>query len=385
MATQKFDVAIVGAGAAGVAAAATAKNTARVILIDAADRLGGVVTAAMHRCMCGLYAAAPKHPLDTLNDGMQRKIISRMLSHDHAAVLVRQFGKTWVLEFPTAAWEKTLGEACVGVELMLRTRITAVRREGKHLLALRMNNGDWIEAAMIVDCSGGGSLLAMAGDDAVQAADASTSVAGYAVRCAGLSGDGEMMRLEVPYVLSRAVERGELPATARLTVFYPGPGPGEGVCKFAVDADDQMTSIRAFGEEIVRCLALGVRGFADARIIEQSPAPLRREGRRLAGKFIISEDDISIGRKHGGAAVHAWWPMERWSAQAGPRYEYPPPGEYYDIPAEALQSAVIENLFAAGACLSATAGAAASTRASGICLATGGLAGNLAAEQARTR
>lgn len=385
MATQKFDVAIVGAGAAGVAAAATAKDTARVVLVEAADRLGGVVTAAMHRCMCGLYAAAPKHSLDTLNDGIQRKIISRMLSHDPAAVFVRQFGRTWVLEFSTVAWEKTLAETCDGVELMLRTRITAVRREGKHLSAVRMDNGDWIEASTIIDCSGGGSVLAMAGDDAVQAADASESLAGYAVRCAGLSGDGEMMRLEVPYVLSRAVERGDLPATARLTVFYPGPGPGEGVCKFAVDADDPMTAIHGFAEEVIHCLALGVRGFANARIVEQSPASLRREGRRLAGKFLVSEDNIAIGRKHGSAAVHAWWPMERWSAQAGPSYEYPPLGEHYDIPGEALQSAVIENLAAAGACLSATAGAAASTRASGICLATGGLAGKLAAEQAQIR
>jgi hypothetical protein len=45
-----------------------------------------------------------------------------------------------------------------------------------------------------------------------------------------------------------------------------------------------------------------------------------------------------------------------------------------------MKSATIQNLLAAGNCLSATAGAAASLRASGICLATGDFAGRLAVE-----
>jgi len=44
-----------------------------------------------------------------------------------------------------------------------------------------------------------------------------------------------------------------------------------------------------------------------------------------------------------------------------------------------MRSAVIPNLLAAGTCVSATADAAASIRASGICLATGHAAGALAA------
>src|ERR1700722_12291336 len=59
LADKRYDLAVIGAGPAGVAAAAAAGKFARVILIDAAPRLGGSVTAAMHRSMCGLYAQAP--------------------------------------------------------------------------------------------------------------------------------------------------------------------------------------------------------------------------------------------------------------------------------------------------------------------------------------
>jgi anaerobic glycerol-3-phosphate dehydrogenase len=70
--------------------------------------------------------------------------------------------------------------------------------------------------------------------------------------------------------------------------------------------------------------------------------------------------------------------MERWDISSGPSYIYPPVGQPYDIPPGALQSEAIENLLAAGTCISATTAAAASTRASGICLATGYAAGRLA-------
>jgi hypothetical protein len=106
---------------------------------------------------------------------------------------------------------------------------------------------------------------------------------------------------------------------------------------------------------------------------------LPRDGRRLKGKAIVTEDDVLQARQISPDAVHAWWPIEHWDISTGPAHAYPPEGQHYDIPDEAFQSAVIENLFAAGTCVSATAQAAASIRASGICLATGEAAGRVAA------
>jgi hypothetical protein len=128
----------------------------------------------------------------------------------------------------------------------------------------------------------------------------------------------------------------------------------------------------------VQCLAQ-LPAFANARVLEKSPAAIPRDGRRLKGKFTLTEDDILHARRHPEPAIHAWWPIERWDISLGPTYAYPPIGKPYDIPPAALQSAELDNLLAGGACLSATPAAAASARASGICLATGDLAGNLAA------
>jgi 2-polyprenyl-6-methoxyphenol hydroxylase-like FAD-dependent oxidoreductase len=378
-----YDVAVIGGGPAGVAAAAgAAKSGKNVLLVDASDRLGGAVTAAMHRSLCGLYAGAPQSPLDTLNGGTQRNIVQLMLRKEPELVQPRRFGKAWVLEFPASAWLAALADACSkpNIDLKLNSRVTAVRREGNRITAIQIDN--WIDVKALIDCTGGGNVLQLAGDDTLLPPDPTgPMLGGYAIRFANLTGEPEMLRLQTAYTLSQAADAGSLPPLARFTAFYPGPGYGEGVCKLAVNPDEfSDDQVKQFANAVVEHLRREVPPFRDAKIVEQSPRAQRRDGRRLRGKFIVTEDDVLSGRKIGPAAVHAWWPIERWDISQGPTYTYPPPDEHYDIPLDALRSAAVENLFACGICVSATAGAADSIRAGGICLATGDAAGRLASK-----
>jgi hypothetical protein len=306
-----------------------------------------------------------------------------MLRKEPKSVIPRQFGKAWVLEFPASAWEAALSEICsdAKIDLQMGKRVTAVRREGRHLTAVQLENPEtaWISARVVIDCTGGGHVLRLAGDDTFLPPDDARMLGGFAIRLAGLAGDPDMLRLQTPYALAKAVEKGILPATARFTVFYPGPGPGEGVCKLAVNAEASGAGeAESFANQVVELLKQEIAGFAAAKVIEKSPRILPRDGLRLCGKYILTEDDVLQGRKHAPDSVHAWWPIEKWDISHGPTYAYPPTGDHYDIPPDALRSAAVDNLLAAGCCLSATSTAAASSRASGICLATGDAAGRLA-------
>ena len=379
-------VVIVGAGPAGVcAAAAAAESGAGVVLIDSARRLGGSVTAAMHRSLCGLYADDPGDSRNTLNPSWQRSLVERMVARAPADVRPRRFGKAWVLEFPSAVWEASLAELCdrPSIDRRMGTSVWAARREGNRVTAIQLDtDGGWIDTPALIDCTGGGHLLQLIGEEVMQPIDAPADrmLAGYGVRLGNIRCNLELLRLQIPYVLAKAVQGGELPAIARFTVFYPGPGADEGVCKLAINADEMSADdIEPFADRVIDHLRCEVPDFSSAGIVEKSPQVLPRDGRRLKGKMSLTEEDVLTARKHGGTSVHAWWPVERWDTSAGPTYAYPPVGEAYDVPGEAMQSAVIDNLFAAGNCISATAGAAASSRASGICLATGAAAGRMAA------
>jgi 2-polyprenyl-6-methoxyphenol hydroxylase-like FAD-dependent oxidoreductase len=389
---NEYDVAIIGAGPAGVCAAAAAGGEANVLLVDSSPRLGGSVTAAMHRCMCGLYSSAPKDPLDTLNGSAQRDMVRRMLTKAPSGVIPRQMGKAWVLEFPAPAWESALAEICAesNADVRLGCRIAALRRQGNRITAIQLRDQDaelhWIDVKVLIDCTGGGAVLKLAGEDAVLPSDAGRILGGFAARLCGIDGDAELLRLQIPYALAQAVEKGLLPRVARFAVFYPGPAPGEGICKLAVDPRELSDAdAESFLNDVVQHLNREIPALANARIVEKSPRILPRDGLRLRGNFVVDEQHVLLARQLGPDAVHAWWPLERWDVSQGPTYAYPPIGQHYDIPAAALQSAAVENLLAAGACLSATSSAMASIRASGICLATGHAAGRLAASLLKGR
>ena len=284
-ATDRFDVAIIGAGPAGIAAASAAAQSASVLLIEASDRLGGSVTAAMHRCMCGLYSSLPKDPLDTLNDFTQRDLVRRMLRKEPAHVIPRQFGQAPVLEFPRAVWESSLAEICAesNADLRLGCRLVDIRREKDRLTAIQIADPDpqWVSVNAVIDCTGGGHGLKLLGSDACQPPEGSDgrTFAGFAVRLSGLNTDPEMLRLQIPYALAKAVDAGHLPPNARFTVFYPGPGQGEGICKLAVNpAEISPAEADELAERIVRLLIAEVPAFKDAKIAEKSPRilPARR-------------------------------------------------------------------------------------------------------------
>ena len=77
--------------------------------------------------------------------------------------------------------------------------------------------------------------------------------------------------------------------------------------------------------------------------------------------------------------------MERWGKAARPDMGFFNEGDYYEIPLDCLRLANLDNLFAAGRCFSADAGAMSSARVIGTALATGWAAGTAAAFQALNR
>ncbi len=133
----------------------------------------------------------------------------------------------------------------------------------------------------MIDCTGGGHVLRLAGDDTFLPPEevSARMLGGFAVRLAGLTGDPEMLRLQTPYFLARAVDAGLLPPTARFTAFYPGPGQGEGICKLAINPEELAPDeAESFANRVVDHLKREIPGFAVAQIVEKSPRILPRDG-----------------------------------------------------------------------------------------------------------
>jgi hypothetical protein len=132
--------------------------------------------------------------------------------------------------------------------------------------------------------------------------------------------------------------------------------------------------------QLIAFLRANVRGFEQCEISLDEITTAHRAGRMIVGQYVLTGEDVLVGRKFPDAVARCAWPIEQWDAKGTVRFQYLSPGAHYEIPARSLRAAHVTNLFMAGKTISADVDAIASARVMGSCLATGAAAGNLAAD-----
>jgi hypothetical protein len=386
------DVLVIGAGVAGTAAAiAAARGGARTILLERERYLGGTGYAGMFQYICGLYLNADRVPTETLNTGVTREI-TELLSRASPNRRVKKIGQVYVLPYTRDDLQAVLTALCSGEKDL------AVLRGNSVVSVTMENNGirdatvegvhetQVISSAMVLDCSGGGSIAAMAGAPFDLSPKGERQLAGFVVRVKGLKNVDESLAIKVPYALAQAVKQGILPPDIKLTTFSPGDVADEGFCKMSISSSDEATGTvkaRKDADAAIRYLASVLQAFDSASIADTSRKVLEREGRRVVGAYMLTKEDVLSARKFPDGVVKNAWPIELWDEVKGTIYKYVPRGEYYEIPFRCLMVSGITNLLTAGRCISVTHEALGSTRVMGTCMALGEQAGKAAAYRVR--
>ena len=383
---------VVGAGPAGIAAAiASARAGAQVLLVEAEAKIGGMARSGLHPYLCGLY---PQTDAGTqlLNSGLSTELCAILdkLAPDTAMPLA--MGRAQVRIMPAgilaAAFAK-LATAEPNLEIQTHCRLVGIECAGRKIVNARLATAKGeltIKPKAVIDCTGDAIACQLAHASRPAAPKSQRQLAGFSFRMTGLGTAGSLpLQVQVPLAIAQAMRSDRsLPSTLRFTTFAPGTAPGEGYCKLALLPNEEVDAA-ALANRVLDILRQAIPTFRHATIVETSPKPLRRDNARLAGKATLTIRDIVSGKKFPDAASHGAWPAEFWDQASGPHYQYPPPGTHYDIPNDCLRSAKLNNLFAAGRCLSASPLAAAAIRVMGTCIATGEAAGKLAAQAGGNR
>jgi hypothetical protein len=134
---------------------------------------------------------------------------------------------------------------------------------------------------------------------------------------------------------------------------------------------------RRSGEAVVAFLRRQA-GFEQVRVARVGTLGIR-DGGRVRGDYCLTGEDVRQARKFSDGACRCSWPIEYWDPDCGLSLEYLPDGASYDIPLSALKVLGVENLWAAGKCLSADRYAHASARVAGTCWSMGEAVGKAAA------
>jgi hypothetical protein len=385
------DVLVIGGGVSGVSAAVSAaRNGAETMLVERESYLGGTGVAGMFQYICGLYLNTQVCPQETLNAGITREIVACL----KAAVpenKIKKIGRVYVLSYSHHVLQAVLTALCESAPLLTVSRetvVTAVQADAGMIGTAVVENADGkcnVMPKVVIDCTGDGNAAAAAGAEFDLSPPEKRQLAGFILRLTGLRNITETLSIKVPYHCAQAVQKGILSSSLRFTTFSAGEAADDGYCKMSIDADEYAVEgkVKAEAEVLVRYLATALPEFTHARIQATSNKVLEREGRRILGEYILTDEDVLSGRKFSDGVVKNAWPIELWDRSKGTLYKYLPNGDYYEIPFRCLMVKGVKNLLTAGRCISATRTALGSTRVMGPCMALGDQAGRAAAHYAR--
>jgi len=371
----RVDIAVVGAGAGGMAAAiGAARAGANTLLLDARSAPGGTGGFSGLTTLCGLYDDAGNF----LNEGFSREFAEAVLergsplrldsksNHKHAGTeggAPLRMGRVWVLPYRPEKFRELTANLIAGtpnLRAQWSTRLSEVVAANGRIISL---NG--IAVGAVIDCSGTAEVAQALGADMLATDETTQAAAVIFTLCKvwkSLATTAEMAQVLLP--LARA---GFAPLNLQASL-----DPNAFTAKFA-GTPEQVPQLLAF-------LRAKVAGFEQCETTQKEFTVSRRAGRMIVGQYILTGDDVLAGRKFPDAVARCAWPIEQWDAKGAVRFKYLPAGTHYEIPARSLRAARIENLFMAGKTISADVAAIASARVMGCGLATGAAAGNLAAD-----
>jgi hypothetical protein len=394
---EETGVLVCGGGPAGIAAAlAAARRGAATRLIEVHGCLGGTWTAGQ---LAWIW--------DIDKPGLAREICAAL-----AARGARGGTHPGHYTYDIEALKRLLEELCAaaGVRVRLFSRVVAALRDDDNRLTTVITESKsgreaW-RARVVIDATGDGDVAALAGCGF----DTGHPVTGHtqpmtlmgliAVRDAEALSDcisfwaGSERHLPAVAAFGGELRRAGLETSyGHPTLFQVRDGVlalminhAYGVS--ALDAEQitraTMDARREINAVVDGLRALGGR-WSSVHLVATAEQIGVREGRRIHGRYTITEADLRAGRRHADAVcrvtfcvdVHALEPSgDRSLSDMGVTMQP------YDIPLRALIARDVEGLLLAGRCISGDFIAHASYRVTGNAVATGEAAGALAAEWA---
>ena len=425
-----YDVAVIGGGAAGVAAAvAASKNGARTILVEAGPMLGGELHTGMS--VNGALNARGQYVVGGIATELfeECKKIGGFIGpvHDFRlicyVVLDPELVKIAIAKLIDRYRVTPLLYSLVDEVVMNGDRVEAVgivNKKGRTLL----------KAEYFLDCSGDGDLAAMAGAPfELGDKDGKLQPISIMYRMSGVEngpllsfvrshpenlavGESDYVRAgrtdaelaEAIYkqgeasvffkaggpLMDGAIKRGDLFPTA-LIMLYPTSRARKEVCvnvtRVAENIDggqvDQLSGVlpRLLDQVLTSAgfLQKNVPGFEHASIAGIAPRVGVRETRRIMGEEILTGEDVRSGRKREDGVAKGCHHIDIHGEGVAQVRIPVANGGSYDIPWGCLLPKKLVNVYVAGRCLSADREGHGSARNMGNCLAMGHAVGAAAA------
>jgi hypothetical protein len=399
----EYEVAVLGGGPAGIAAAVAASRAGRrTLLIERYGFLGGMGTAAGVTNFCGLHANVYGE-MHRVVRGVASDLLDRIDRLDGLNAPHLILGKIFAQAYDTAAYKIAADDLLAShkVDILFHALgAGVVMHDDKRINALMVETKagrQAVRANIFIDCSGDGDLAAWSGVPYEVGDNAGSMLyPSMMFRLNGVDPEkaGEAWRT-IPVLMEQAEAAGthKFPRKAAIVrpqrsqiewrVNFTQLARKDGTAVNGLEPDDltrgeiegRRQAVKAF--EFLRT----VPGFKKSYIVDLPPQLGIRETRRVIGGYMLSGEDVLGCASFEDSIGVNGWPIE--SHVAGDViFKFPPIPQsrgFNELPYRMLVPAGVDNLLMAGRCASMTHDGQSAARVSGACFAMGEAAGSAAA------
>ena len=377
---KNYDLAVVGGGFSGVAAAiAAAREGSRVLLIEKGNAFGGAAVNSL---------VNPFMPYSTKINGVTTHLsagifqtIAQKLTQKNATLPYTTGRKLIEYSFQEEELKFILNDmVCdAGVDVLFHATLCEVKKEGERinsvLLATRSGLTE-CKADYFIDATGDAQVSYLAGVPTVLGRE-SDHLCQPMTLCFRLGNvDTERFwasRKKLNEAYKKALDAGELinPRENVLAVKMPVPNVlhlnTTRIVKLdptsPFDISKAELIARKQVREVYEFMKKHADGLENSFLMMTAPEIGVRESRKIVGDYVLTEQDVRAFTKFRDSVAACNYDIDIHSPEGtGTTHYYFPEGEYYTIPYRSLIPKTVNNLLVAGRCISSDHGAQASYR-----------------------
>lgn len=368
---EKYDIAVIGGGFAGTAAAiAAARGGAKVIIIEKSNALGGAAT----NCLVN-----PFMPYKTKINGEKTALSAGIFKELHQKLEARgaMKGEAFLEEELEYVMNETVAEE--GVAVLYHAFIFKANKDGNRIssVSVATKQGEIkIEASYFIDATGDAQLAFLA-DCPTMLGRKPDNLCQPMTLCFRV-GNVDVDRFyqskpQLDEAHKKALEAGELINPRENILVFKTPiknvlhfNTTRVVKKNPTDPED-VTEAEILSRrqvyEIYEFMKKHADGLEDSFLMMTAAEIGVRESRMIIGEYVLTEKDCRTFTKfHDGIAACNYDIDIHNPEGAGTSHYYFPEGEFYTIPYRSLIPKGVSNMLVAGRCISSDHGAQASYR-----------------------
>lgn len=368
---EKYDIAVIGGGFAGTAAAiAAARGGAKVIIIEKSNALGGAAT----NCLVN-----PFMPYKTKINGEKTALSAGIFKELHQKLEARgaMKGEAFLEEELKYVMSETVAEE--GVAVLYHAFIFKANKDGNRIssVSAATKQGEIeIEASYFIDATGDAQLAFLA-DCPTMLGRKPDNLCQPMTLCFRV-GNVDVDRFyqskpQLDEAHKKALEAGELINPRENILVFKTPiknvlhfNTTRVVKKNPTDPED-VTEAEILSRrqvyEIYEFMKKHADGLEDSFLMMTAAEIGVRESRMIIGEYVLTEKDCRTFTKfHDGIAACNYDIDIHNPEGAGTSHYYFPEGEFYTIPYRSLIPKGVSNMLVAGRCISSDHGAQASYR-----------------------